>query len=252
MQIFTSMRADLVSPSIVTYNALLHAFARAQRWRTSIDLLNIIEPPEISVTPKSVKNPSLDREPRRLDFLSEDQLGSIREVLGRGIKPDEISYSTVLVACSRANNSRAALSIFYRIQRAKIKPNTNSYNAALGASRALGLWRKALSLFRSMKTNKIERDSISYIRLSVIFEVKRKWEFALDVLDDMITESASARISKPDSASAVRVFNSVIGACMKAKQKECAKKIFGMMIKSDLVPDERTQRKLQRFRLDKV
>lgn len=120
-----------------------------------------------------------------------------------GIKPDERSYRSAVMACNRAEHRRrklrsAALTID--------ESDTGSIDSPVE------WWECGLSLLRRMREENIQPDSRTYSSVISACEAAGEWQRALGVLDTMIETTSD--VSGSDSLN-LYCFNCAISACEK-------------------------------------
>mmetsp|Transcript_19327 Transcript_19327/g.27211 ORF Transcript_19327/g.27211 Transcript_19327/m.27211 type:complete len:475 (-) Transcript_19327:54-1478(-) len=216
-QIFESMGPSSSSSSsssglrrtTVVYNVMLNAHAHAHTWEQALKLLH--------------------------DFQRDAHL-----------QPDVVSYTTVMCAMTRANQSLQAIELFNKMKKEEsstnnnvLKPNTLAYNTLFTACRQKKFWMKSLRAFARMRQEKVPCDLKTYTRLMSISEEAAQWRFAMDILQSMYQSHEG---TTNDVNPTVRIFNSAISACGKARRMDLVVSLMRKMESEFLRPDGYTYR----------
>eukprot|EP00439_Symbiodinium_sp_Y106_P045402 s113_g5.t1 len=81
-----------------------------------------------------------------------------QEMDRRSAKPDIVSYSTTVVACEKASEWAAALSLFSFLREASVQVDAFGVSAALSACGKGGLWALALDMLTEMSEKSVTPD----------------------------------------------------------------------------------------------
>ena len=68
-----------------------------------------------------------------------------------GVKPDAISYNSLITACAKGDRTEEALDVFEFMQAAEVEPDVFSYNSLITACAKGGKTEEALDVFKCMQ-----------------------------------------------------------------------------------------------------
>lgn len=121
-----------------------------------------------------------------------------------GVKPDERSYRSAIIACNQAE---------HEIQRYKEVYKEEEEDDG----DELQWWECSLSLFRRMQEENLLPDVQTYSSVISACQAAGQWQRAIGVLQSMIKQIEEHNLSSPDSTSSLNLFcfNAAIAACEK-------------------------------------
>lgn len=125
----------------------------------------------------------------------------------KGLEPGSWEWNAVLLACSRAAESSAAVDTFKRMIEQGLKPDVVSYGALLSALEKGRLYDEALRVWEHMRKVGVDPNLHAYTILASIYASKGDHDKVDAVLRDMI----SAKIEPT-----VVTFNAIITACTRS------------------------------------
>lgn len=149
----------------------------------------------------------------------------------KGLKPGGKEWNAVLLACSRASETSAAVDVFKKMVERGLKPDVVSYGALLSALEKGRLYDEALRVWEHMRRLGIEPNLYAYTILASIYIGKGDHAMADAVLHDML----SKRI-----APTVVTFNAIISACARSGSGGNAFEWFHRMKTKGIEPNEIT------------
>jgi pentatricopeptide repeat domain-containing protein 1 len=97
----------------------------------------------------------------------ESALQMYRKMLDLGYKPDSITYSTLVVACTREDDLNQALLVSQEMEKQGVKANQVVQHSIIGAFGQAGQWEDAVATFRALQEGEEQLTSVSY---SIIFD----------------------------------------------------------------------------------
>lgn len=149
----------------------------------------------------------------------------------KGLKPGSREWNAVLLACSRAAETSAAVDIFKRMIDQGLKPDVVSYGALLSALEKGKLYDEALRVWKHMCKVGIKPNLHAYTILVSIYIGKGNHDMVDAVLRDML----SAKIEPT-----VVTFNAIISACVRNNKGGAAFEWFHRMKLQNIEPNEIT------------
>merc|ERR1711871_1870786 len=93
---------------------------------------------------------------------TEEALDLFESMQAAGVKPNVISYNSLITACANGGKPEEALDLFESMQGAEVKPDVISYNSLITACAKGGKAEEALDLFESVQAAGVKADVISY------------------------------------------------------------------------------------------
>ncbi|CAM9592520.1 unnamed protein product [Chrysoparadoxa australica] len=236
--VLSRMKSGLLpSPTTVTYNIALSAFASTQdglsRWKEALALFAEME--SRGLEPSVITWNTLINVLGKSDQLKK-ALKMFNSMEEQGLLPTQQTYGTILSACARRGKAMVALSIFKQIPEPDLRcynvllhafsegqemaqalallhkmqskgepaPDRVSYNSVLACCAAQGAVEEAHDLMRQMKAEGIAPDTITYNCLLQVESISHGLEGALKVLRAM----KRARVRR----NAI-TYGTVIGSC---------------------------------------
>ncbi|KAL3813844.1 hypothetical protein ACJIZ3_015112 [Penstemon smallii] len=155
----------------------------------------------------------------------------LNKMVEKGLKPGSREWNSVLVACSKASETSAAIEIFKRMVENGEKPTIISYGALLSSLEKGKLYDEALKVWEHMDKMGIEPNLYAYTILASIYSAQGKFDF----LDSIIQEMVRVGIGPT-----VVTFNAIISGCAKNNRGTDACEWFERMKSLDIVPNEVT------------
>ena len=221
LAIFETMKEKTVTPSVVTFNAVISSCKDSQRAsRLFLEMSSLkIEPDIVSYTSwinscqhwqhaLKVFSSMARLQPNLISFnslLSSCEKASRWQVAQRlwedmqrsKLRPDLVSYNSMISAFEKASEWQKAVDVFGALS----KPDLFSYNALLSACEKAAQWQRAQHIFFSLK----KPDLISYSALTSAFEKAVRWQSALELFQRRRTkEEQRKRLSSESVQSILR------------------------------------------------
>mmetsp|Transcript_6790 Transcript_6790/g.10708 ORF Transcript_6790/g.10708 Transcript_6790/m.10708 type:complete len:519 (-) Transcript_6790:128-1684(-) len=241
---WSHMRRTSVRPDLHTFKYILTALARAGQVRKASQIFESMESSSSSGIHRTTVVYNVMLSAHAHAHTWEQALNLLHEFQrDKHFQPDVVSYTTVMCAMTRANQSLQAIQIFNKMKKegmatnnTVLKPNTLAYNTLKK------YWMKSLRAFARMRKDKVPRDLTTYTRLMSISEEAAQWRFAMDILHAMYdSHEGTANDVNPT----VRIFNSAISACGKARRMDLVVSLMRKMENECLRPDGYTYRQFQ-------
>ena len=220
----SDITSTAIGPGEMDQGALTNAMiacARADRWEEGLNLLQLY----------GVKTP------RKTNSISVVALNAIMAACGRkgrpdvafsvlndmeryGIKPDERSYRSVVVACNQAEHQKrrllasssgkdkignedeaeptfqwweASVALLRRMREDGLQPDIQTFSSCISACEAAGQWQRALAILQSMIDSNPEGNEAKFLNLfcfnAAISSCEKggAWVEALEVYERMIS-----------------------------------------------------------------
>jgi len=153
----------------------------------------------------------------------------------KGLKPGSKEWNAVLLACSRASETPAAVDIFKKMIEEGLKPDIVSYGALLSALEKGKLYDEALRVWEHMCKVGVKPNLYAYTILVSIYIGKGNHAMVDAVLHDMV--------SKQIEPTAV-TFNAIISACVRNNIGGTAFEWFHRMKLRSIEPNEITYQRV--------
>ncbi|XP_057766996.1 protein LOW PHOTOSYNTHETIC EFFICIENCY 1, chloroplastic-like [Salvia miltiorrhiza] len=149
----------------------------------------------------------------------------------KGLKPGSREWNSVLVACSKASETSAAIEIFKRMVEQGEKPTIISYGALLSALEKGNLYEQALQVWEHMIRVGFEPNLHAYTIMASIYAGQGKF----DLLDSIIKEMVAAGVDPT-----VITFNAIISSCGRNNHGGVGYEWFERMKLHNITPNEVT------------
>ncbi|KAF9610894.1 hypothetical protein IFM89_025428 [Coptis chinensis] len=160
-----------------------------------------------------------------------------REMLEKGVKPDNITFTTIISCARMCNLPVKAVELFEKMGNYGCKPDDVTYSAMIDAYGRAGNVEMALSLYDRARTEKWRVDLVTFSTLIKIYGVAGNFDGALNVYEEM-----KALGVKPNLV----IYNTLLDAMGRAKRPWQAKTVYREMTKSGLEPSSSTYAALLR------
>jgi pentatricopeptide repeat protein len=148
----------------------------------------------------------------------------------KGLKPGSREWNAVLVACSKASETSAAVQVFKRMVDQGEKPTIISYGALLSALEKKKLYDEARQVWEHMIKVGVEPNLYAYTIMASVFTGQGKF----DLVDAILKEMVSAGIEPT-----VVTYNAVISGCArKGMSSAVAYEWFHRMKVQSISPNE--------------
>eukprot|EP00435_Cladocopium_sp_Y103_P061215 s1061_g22.t2 len=234
LQLFHEMSYCRVHPTLVTYNALIHAHARNSHVDKITGFIQQMQdlwgPSEASEPAERSGCPGLSTFGGLLAAF--EKRYKWREALHAAftlpILRDVISFNALISACEKGQQWHLALSLFGRMQQEHLQPNVITYSAAISACEQVQQWSMALLLLHEMRQKFVPPNVVTYGAASSACEKGQRWSEVLDLLQQMGSEGLQPNVIS---------FTASVRACEKAQRWEIALKLCQEMLRITVAPD---------------
>lgn len=149
----------------------------------------------------------------------------------KGLKPSSKEWNSVLIACSKASETSAAVEIFKRMVEKGQKPTIISYGALLSALEKGKLYDEALRVWQHMINVGIELNLYAYTIIASIYTAQGKFNIVESIIQDMVSSGIEPTVV---------TFNAIISGCANTKKGNFAYEWFGKMKARNILPNEIT------------
>ncbi|KAJ0977327.1 hypothetical protein J5N97_012801 [Dioscorea zingiberensis] len=155
----------------------------------------------------------------------------LNKMQDKGLRPGTREWNAVLVACSKASETTAAVQIFKRMIDQGEKPTVLSYGALLSALEKGKLYDEALQVWEHMCKVGVEPNIHAYTILASIYIGKGMPEKVDEVLQEMLSSGIEP---------SVVTYNAIITGCAKNQMGSAAFEWFHRMKVRNIKPNEIT------------
>eukprot|EP01018_Ginkgo_biloba_P031509 Gb_22860 [translate_table: standard] len=237
VETFEVMDTYGVPPDLVAFNSLLTALCKCKNMRKRQERCkNVIKAQEIFDKMKTRFVPDL----RTYSILMEGWGNEpdlprmrklLREMIGKGCKPDVVVYVILINALCKGGKVDEAVNLLDEMKNRGCHPNPHAYGILIHTFGSEKRIEEALAIFDEMKENDCVPDTPTYNALIGAFFTARRYNDAYDVLDEMEQKSV-----RPNA----RTYNVFLCRLINRNKMEEAYKFFCRMIKCDCEPDNNT------------
>ncbi|KAL5700007.1 Pentatricopeptide repeat-containing protein [Ranunculus cassubicifolius] len=159
------------------------------------------------------------------------------EMLQRGLKPDNITFTTIISCARMCNLPNKAVELFEKMEQFGCKPDDVTYSAMIDAYGRAGNVEHALILYDRARTEKWRIDLVTFATLIKLYGQSGNFDGALNVYEEM-----KALKVKPNLV----IYNTLLDAMGRAKRPWQAKSLYKEMINNGLEPSSSTYAALLR------
>ena len=159
------------------------------------------------------------------------------EMLERGVKPDNVTFSTIISCARMCSLPNKAVEWFERMPAFGCEPDEVTYSAMIDAYGRAGNIDMALSLYDRARTEKWRIDTVTFATLIKMYGVAGNYDGCLNVYEEMKVLSV-----KPNLV----IYNTLLDAMGRAKRPWQAKSIYKEMTTNGFSPSWATYASLIR------
>ncbi|CAJ1345546.1 unnamed protein product [Effrenium voratum] len=211
------MQQIFISPSEVTFGAVIRSCSRAQQWERALHTLDRME------------NAKLGNEIAYSAALKGLDWDRALALLGRmpqvSLQPDLVCVSAAMSACASAGQWLAAMKLFQDASDASdASPDLICLNTLISSLEQQGLWEQAVTTLRATSTPNM----ITYNAAISVCDKAGQWQLATYLMG----EAASRRLSP-----GVVTYNSCISSCQQSSSWEMSLHLLDEMSTGRLAPD---------------
>jgi len=231
-KIMSTMEAQKIEPSIVTFSTLVDIYGRRGNIEKATMYFEMIE--KQGLVPNEITYSTLIHALGRKGLLN--AAFSVLDKLKQQLKtpPNVHTYTSLIDACGKANKLEKMFEVFALMMEEGVEPNVQTYTSLIDACGKAGDVELALNLFHAMQRANIAPNEVTYTSLLQAC-TKRKH---LDDAFIMFTEaSRNLGSSMPKNAS---LYNELVLAFGKGDEVERAFSVFECMKKIGIEPDSLT------------
>nr|XP_016498927.1 PREDICTED: pentatricopeptide repeat-containing protein At4g16390, chloroplastic [Nicotiana tabacum] len=149
------------------------------------------------------------------------------EMLQRGVKPDNVTFSTIISCARQCNLPEKAIEWFEKLPSFGCEPDDVTYSVMIDSYGKAGNVDMALNLYDRARTEKWRIDAVTFATLIRIYGAAGNFDGCLNVYEEM-----KALGVRPNMA----VYNSLLDAMGRAKRPWQAKNIYADMISNGFQP----------------
>ncbi|XP_014502126.1 pentatricopeptide repeat-containing protein At3g46610-like [Vigna radiata var. radiata] len=149
----------------------------------------------------------------------------------KGLKPGSKEWNAVLVACSKASETTAAVQIFKRMVENGEKPTMISYGALLSALEKGKLYDDALRVWNHMVKVGVEPNAYTYTIMASIYTAQANFNRVDAIIQEMVTRGIEVTVV---------TYNAIITGCARNGMSSAAYEWFHRMKVQNINPNEIT------------
>ncbi|KAK7262076.1 hypothetical protein RJT34_29636 [Clitoria ternatea] len=159
------------------------------------------------------------------------------EMLQRGVKPDNVTFSTIITCARICSLPNKAVEWFEKMSSFGCEPDDVSYSAMIDAYGKAGNVDMALHLYDRARTEKWRLDTVTFSTLIKMYGIAGNYDGCLNVYEEMKVLGV-----KPNMV----IYNTLLDAMGRAKRPWQAKSIHNEMTKNGFSPNWATYASLLR------
>lgn len=234
-ELYSRVREKFPEISLSVCNHLIWLLGKAKKWWVALqiyeDLLDMGPAPNIMSNELVVSHFNVLLGVARRKGIWRWGIQLINKMEDKGLKPGTREWNTVLVACSKAAETGAAIEIFKRMVEKGEKPTVLSYGALLSALEKGKLHDEALRVWDHMLKVGIKPNIHAYTIMASLFAGQAKFNMVDAVIEDMIASGIEPTVV---------TYNAIISACAKISMGGTAYEWFHRMKVGNITPNEVT------------
>mmetsp|Transcript_3006 Transcript_3006/g.4839 ORF Transcript_3006/g.4839 Transcript_3006/m.4839 type:complete len:1032 (-) Transcript_3006:47-3142(-) len=150
------------------------------------------------------------------------------DMQGRGLKPNVVSYSSVIAVLSASGEYSAIFGLLGSMEENEIKPNEFTWTSAIAACERAGQWQLALGIFDALRNESSVDPSVWNAAISAAGS-SGDVQLARELLDEM--RSAGLDVT-------ARTYNKMLSGCEKSGDGSQAMDVLTMMKSDGVQPDK--------------
>ncbi|KAF8414257.1 hypothetical protein HHK36_002257 [Tetracentron sinense] len=150
------------------------------------------------------------------------------EMLKRGVKPDNITFSTIISCARMCSLPNKAVEWFEKMPEFSCNPDDVTYSAMIDAYGRAGNVDMALSLYDRARTERWRIDAVTFSTLIKIYGISGNFDGALNVYEEM-----KALGVRPNLV----IYNTLLDAMGRAKRPWQAKSVYKEMVNNGFSPN---------------
>merc|ERR1719174_3198634 len=159
--------------------------------------------------------------------------GYLEDMKKHGVRPNLITYSTMMKAHCHCGDIQTAFSLLEQMKReTSLKPDEIMYNSLLDGCAQHSLIDEGLRLLAEMQAQGVHPSNFTLSVLVKLMNRARK----LDQAFTLVREISQKYNFKPN----VHVYTNLIQACTSSRQLARAMETLGSMVKDNVLPESRT------------
>ncbi|XP_047340819.1 protein LOW PHOTOSYNTHETIC EFFICIENCY 1, chloroplastic-like [Impatiens glandulifera] len=155
----------------------------------------------------------------------------LNKMVDKGLKPGSREWNAVLIACSKASETSAAVQIFNRMVENGDKPTIISYGALLSALEKGKLYDEAYEVWQHMIKVGMEPNLYAYTIMASIYTAQGKFNIVESIIREMISSGIEPTVV---------TFNAIISGCAHNNMGASAYEWFQRMKAQNISPNEVT------------
>merc|ERR1719482_407075 len=168
----------------------------------------------------------------------------LEDMTTRGVKPNVITYSTMLKGHCQNGNIQAGFAILEQMkQDARLKPDEIVYNSLLDGCAQNNLVDEGLRLLEEMQSEGVQPSNFTLSILVKLMNRARRLDKAFALVDEIT--------KKYNFWPNVHVYTNLVQACVSNQQLPRGMSVLEQMINEKIVPDSRTYAILVRASISK-
>lgn len=159
------------------------------------------------------------------------------EMLERGIKPDNVTFSTIIGCARMCNLPMKAVELFEKMSSFGCQPDDITYSVMIDAYGRAGNVDMALNLYDRARTEKWRIDTMTFSTLIKMYGMSANYDGCSNVYEEMKVLGVKLNIN---------IYNNLLDAMGRAKRPWQAKTIYKEMLNNGFTPNFATHASLLR------
>ncbi|KAJ8902434.1 hypothetical protein NDN08_006839 [Rhodosorus marinus] len=171
MKLLQNLEEDAVVPDCYTLNTLVHAFCRVGDMSRAFELISYFET-KFRVVPDQVTYNTIIEALKKAERYDE-AWDMFDEMIQSGLQPTKVSYNSMACGCLRALDPHGATKLFetYLVYGADIELDVTTYSAIIECCTRGGQLRSAVDVFYKMNSEMVQK--LTHLGRSLVTELRR-------------------------------------------------------------------------------
>lgn len=198
----------------------LNNFAKCGNWTAALNALEKMQ--QTALTPRNVFHYTTVMKACTQAGEMEAAMGVFQQMKADRISPNVYTYTTLIHGCATTRNLNLALRLFAEMRLADVPPTVQTMTALVTTCSRCGQWQKALQVLDQCEELWIAPNVLTY---TAAMDGCRRGGVCAPAIALLETKMTDPQQVRPNAVT----YNTVLGACVAAKDYAAATKVYARM-----------------------